>query len=79
MSQTRSKVKDHVHWYLHKIVPDIVIPAGPINDKAVKQLQAEALCHLVMLKEYYLYNRHSEDEVCEGKKKWYEPFQGSYL
>src|SRR4051812_39440254 len=55
VSQTRTKAKDACLTYLHKIVPDITIPAGPISDAGTKAARVQALQHLVKPKEIYLY------------------------
>ena len=41
--------------YLHKVVPDINIPPGPISDLKVKMARVETLKSLVETKEKYLY------------------------
>src|SRR5271169_3666087 len=51
----RTKAKDTVLTYLHKVVTGVNIPPGAINDLKVKMARVELLKSLVETKEKYLY------------------------
>src|SRR4051812_33085246 len=82
ISQTRTKAKEFIQSYLHVVAFDVTVPAGPTNDRKIKEQRVEALKHLVEQKEKYLY-RHAIYEVVDGisrkKRGPHDPYRSQYI
>src|SRR3954454_8981255 len=79
ISQTRSKAKDTILMFLHKVVTNISVPPGPISNKQTKLARVEALKSLVEKKEQFLYRLATFDENGNRVRGPHDPYYSPYI